>query len=340
MPGLAKAGRVRTIIEHSSTGMSGVDVNESTRKSLAELGWTWPDLGIGQDELVQLATEVIEAVRRAKRDLPVSPESQFIQDAIDKKYGPKRAAQKEAGMSSGERQFAPFSFERLCLEQAILILTQIDTQERKESFSREMKVIVGPEAGVYGIMFKGPADVTERATYETRLRCNDLSRLQTTSALFVSAINPTQSDGRSRSFASPGAAVARRMRRHRPFVSDVRRLEIRSVINERLFQGKVVPITGRLSLLRQVASRRAAKVLLLLSLLTVAASALLFAFAPDHGWWQWCEQLTGRLATGAFGALLVDGAIDYSALRKSLMAGTGAVTHGAVIDWARSDQDA
>lgn len=332
---------MRTIIEHASTGIGGVDVEEATRKSLAELGWTWPDLGIYQDELVELATEVIEAVRRAKRDLPVSPESQFIQDAIDKKYGRKRGASKRASAPDEEgQQFAPFSFERLCLEQAILILTQIDSQERKESFSREMKVIVGPEAGVYGIMFKGPSDEVERATYETRLRCNDLNRLQTTSALFVSAINPTQSDGPVRPFASPGAAVARRMRQHRPFVSDVRRLEIRSVINERLFKGTVVPITGRLSLLRQVISRRAAKVLLFLSLSLVAASALLFALAPDHGWWQWSEQMMGRLATGAFGALLVDGAIDYSALRKSLMAGTGAVTHGALIDWTRTDQDA
>ena len=333
---------MRTIIEHASTGFGGVDVEEATRKSLAELGWTWPDLGIYQDELVELANEVIEAVRRAKRDLPVSPESQFIQDVIDKRYGRKRGASKRASVPNEEegQQFAPFSFERLCLEQAILILTQIDSQERNESFAREMKVIVGPEAGVYGIMFKGPSDGPERATYETRLRCNDLSRLQTTSALFVSAINPTQSDGPARSFASPGAAVARRMRQHRPFVSDVRRLEIRSVINERLFKGTVVPITGRLSLLRQVISRRAAKVLLLLSLSLIVASALLFALAPDHGWWQWSEQMMGRLATGAFGALLVDGAIDYSALRKSLMAGTGAVTHGALIDWTRTDQDA
>ncbi|HWT31262.1 MAG TPA: hypothetical protein VN240_09595 [Propylenella sp.] len=332
---------MRTIIEHASTGISGVDVEESTRKSLAELGWTWPDLGIEQDDLVYLANEVIEAVRRAKRDLPVSPESQFIQDAIDKRYGRRRGSAKGVSASTEEagQQFVPFSFERLCLEQAILILTQIDSQERNESFTREMKVIVGPETGVYGIMFKGPSDGAGRATFETRLRCNDLNRLQTASALFVSAINPTQGGGVSRTFASPGAAVARKMRQHRPFVSDVRRLEIRSVINERLFKGTVIPITGRLSLLRQVVSRRAAKVLLLLSLSLVVASALLFALAPEHGWWQWCEQMMGRLATGAFGALLVDGAIDYSALRKSLMAGTGVVTHGALIDWARTDQD-
>jgi hypothetical protein len=127
------------------------------------------------------------------------------------------------------------------------------------------------------------------------------------------------------------------MHRHRAFESDVKRLEIRSVINERLFKGNVIPITGRFSLLRQVLSRRSARILLLLSLSLIVISAAFFALAPDQGWWQWCEQLVGRLATGAFGALLVDGAIEYSALRKSLMAGTGAVTQGAVVDWTRTD---
>lgn len=331
---------MRTIIEHVSTGSSGVDVESATRKSLAELGWTWPDLGIEQKDLVELANHVIDAVRRAKRDLPVSPESQFIQDAIDKRFGDRGAASKKAPASkNGDGQeFAPFSFERLCLEQAILILTQIDERERNESFAREMRVIVGPEAGVYGIMFKGRSEDKERATYETRLRCNDLNRLQTTTTLFVSAINPAEKDGPPHAFTSPGAAVARKMREQRPFESEVRRLEIRSVINEHLFRGTVIPIRGRLSLLRQVVSRRSAKVLLWLSLALIAISAVLFAVAPDEGWWQWVEQLVGRLATGAFGALLVDGAIDYTALRKSLMAGTGAVTHGALIDWTRTHQ--
>jgi hypothetical protein len=68
----------------------------------------------------------------------------------------------------------------------------------------------------------------------------------------------------------------------------------------------------------------------------VALSAVLFAVGPDDGWWMWTEQLMGRLATGAFGALLVESAIDYSALRRSLASGAGPVTHGAVIDWARA----
>lgn len=333
---------MRTIIEHNSTGDSGVDIDEVTRKSLAELGWTAPDLGIEQVELVEVATSVIASVNRAHRDLPVSPESQFIQDAIDKRFGGRK--RHDAGATTaGEtpsKPFAPFSFERLCLEQAILILTQIDVSERKEAFSRIMTVIVGPESGVYGIMFRAPSADKGRASYQTRLRCNDLNRLQTTSASFVSAINPTRSEGPLRTFSSRGASVSRRGRSHRPYESSISRLEIRSVINERLFNGKAIPVTGRFSLLMQVLSRRSALVLFALSVALIVLSALLFALAPDDGWWQWVEQLVGRLATGAFGALLVDGAIDYTALRKSLMAGSGPVTHGAVIDWERSEQTA
>jgi hypothetical protein len=134
---------MRTIIEHVSIGGRGVDVRESTRKSLAELGWTWPDLGIGSTELVELANSVIASVKRAKRDLPVSPESQFIQDSIDRRFGGKSGERRggTAREESNGKQFEPFSFERLCLEQAILILTQIDSQERKESFAREMTIV-------------------------------------------------------------------------------------------------------------------------------------------------------------------------------------------------------
>jgi hypothetical protein len=114
-------------------------------------------------------------------------------------------------------------------------------------------------------------------------------------------------------------------------------MEIRSVANEKLFTGRVIPITSRFSLLRQTLSDRSARVLAALSLVLIGISALLYWRFPTEGWWNWAEQLTGRLATGAFGALLVDGAMDYTALRKSLMAGTGPVTHGAVIHWDRAD---
>jgi hypothetical protein len=329
---------MRTIIEHASKGESGVDVQESTKKSLAELGWTWPDLGIGSSEFVELAMDVIRSVNRANRDLPVSPDSQFIQDAIDRKFGAGAKAGKARVAASSEPtggKFEPFSFERLCLEQAILILTQIDIQERKESFAREMQIVVGPDSKVYGLMFRHVVADKERVTYETRLRCNDLSRLQTASTLFVSALNPVSSPGSPRIFTSTGAAIGREGPKRRTFTSEITRLEIRSVINEPLFEGTAIPITGRFSLLRKVLSENSAKILLWLSVALIAASIALFALAPDQGWWQWSEQLVGRLATGAFGALLVDGAIEYSALRRSLMAGTGAVTHGAVINWGR-----
>jgi hypothetical protein len=328
---------LRTIMEHASTAHVGADVEVLTSKSLAELGWTWPDLGIDDGVLVDLASTVIDAARRAKRDLPVSPESQFIQDAINRKFPPSPESSTGA-TKHAPSAFAPFSFERYCLEQAILILTQIDSGERQEAFTRTMTIVVGPEFGVYGIMFQANSGGGEdnMASYQTRLRCNDLERLQAATTMFVSAIHPTQQDGAVRRFSSPSVSVGRRMPKHKPFVSEVRRLEIRSVANERLFTGTVVPITGRFSLLRQVLAGRSARVLSAISATLVVISAVLFELAPNAGWWEWTEQLVGRLATGAFGALLVDGAIDYTALRKSLTTATGPVTHGALVTWSRA----
>jgi hypothetical protein len=44
----------------------------------------------------------------------------------------------------------------------------------------------------------------------------------------------------------------------------------------------------------------------------------------------------GRLATGAFGALLVEGAIAYGALRRTLASSAGPAGHGALLDWNRA----
>jgi hypothetical protein len=316
--------------------------------SLAEYGWSRADLGLVRTDLVELANAVISSAARAKRDLPLSPESQFIQDAIDKRFGVS-VSSKTRGRTVGqasdieggtERPFAPFSFERHCLEQAILILTQIDPGERADAFLRDMTVVVGPEYATYGIVF-GPlgqaAGAAHTASLKTRLRCNDLARLQTATTSYLSAMNPTKRDGVVRHFSSPAASIGRRMAAPPPFHSTVTRVEIRSVANERLFTGDVIPVKGRLSLLWRTISTGAARVLFALSVVLVIASAALFAFFPDDGWWQWTEQLMGRLATGAFGALLVDSAIDYTALRRSLMAGAGHVTHGAVVKWVRAE---
>ncbi|HEY6758631.1 MAG TPA: hypothetical protein VI318_04040 [Baekduia sp.] len=325
-------------MEHTSVAAGGGSVRDLVLASIAEYGWTTPDLGVDRARLVSLADDVIRAAQKAKRDLPQSPESQFIQDAINRQYGTSARKGAPGDLSNGGPTFASFSFERHCLEQAVLILTQIDPSERQEAFGREMTVVVGPEYATYGLVF-APNTVAGNAhsmSFQTRLRSNDLTKLQTATSSYVSAVNPTRREGRIRNWSSPGASVGRRTNGSVPFVSKITRLEIRSVANERLFTGEPIPVTGRFSLLRRTLSRGATVALLLLSLLFFVASAVLFAVAPDTGWWMWAEQLMGRLATGAFGALLVDSAIDYTALRRSLMAGTGRVTHGAIIDWDRA----
>jgi hypothetical protein len=45
-----------------------------------------------------------------------------------------------------------------------------------------MTVLVGPEYATYGIVFGGlskSAETAHTASFQTRLRCNDLNRLQT-----------------------------------------------------------------------------------------------------------------------------------------------------------------
>ncbi|GAB3065541.1 hypothetical protein GCM10027053_30860 [Intrasporangium mesophilum] len=332
---------MRTIMRFTVAADDGVDVSDRVTQSLAEYGWVSPSLSVERNDLVTIATNVIDAASRANRDLPVSPDSQYIQAAIDRHFNLNVSKNAPAtGQQPGTNRFAPNTFERNCLEQAILILTQIkDENDRREAFQREMKIFVGPEFETYGIVFLGVygADPVGQSAFQSRLRCNDLNRLQSASVSFVSAMNPSKTSTRGLRHTSPAASVGRRKGRSTPFDTTFTRVEIRSVANEHLFTGRVVPIRGRLSLLRQTLADRSAKVLGALSLSLIAASAALFAFAPDQGWWMWTEQLTGRLATGAFGALLVDGAMDYSALRRALMAGSGAVTHGAIIDWKRHD---
>jgi hypothetical protein len=202
-----------------------------------------------------------------------------------------------------------------------------------------MTVLVGPEYATYGIVFGGLSKSAETAHTASFQTATSMQRPQPPSdgdESDLSAMNPTKREGTVRPFSSPAASIGRHTAAQTPFASHVTRVEIRSVANEKLFTGEVIPVTGRFSLLRRTLSTGAARVLLAVSVLLVILSAVLFAFFPDEGWWMWTEQLMGRLATGAFGALLVDSAIDYTALRRSLMAGAGPVTHGAVINWIRA----
>jgi hypothetical protein len=332
---------MRTIMQLTVSTNDGRPVSELISASLAEYGWTLPDLGLERDQLATLARAVISSAQKAGRDLPVSPESQYIQKVIDNAFPVKTTNQESP------QQFIPFSFERHCLEQSLLILTQIPESERQESFQRNMVIIRGPEFAVYGIVF-GPLQTAASGKSSTdaqtgteiilaRLRCADLERLQKATVSFVSAMNPGRRQGAVRTFTSRGASIGRRAGVPRLFDTEFSRLEIRSVTNEDLFKGRVIPVKGRLALLRQTISDDSARLLTLVSVILIGISALLYFYFPTAGWWEWTEQLIGRLATGAFGALLVNGAIDYTALRKSLLAGSGPVTHGALIEWKRTN---
>lgn len=93
-------------------------MSELAFSSVAEYGWSKADLGVGRADLIALAKAVIDGATKAKRDLPLSPESQFIQEAIDERFkapGPAKAKGNEASASSAAdevvERFVPFSFD-------------------------------------------------------------------------------------------------------------------------------------------------------------------------------------------------------------------------------------
>ncbi|UFN43651.1 hypothetical protein [Nocardioides okcheonensis] len=313
---------MRTVLKFQVQG--DVKIYEPLLGALDETGWTHAKIDLSHETLVGLAKRVLDKVRRAGQDLPVSPDSRFIQTVItDHDKGP-------------DRRFEQFTFEHTALSQALLLLVQIPLDERDEAFQRDMVVIKSQE-NVYGILFLDPPAVETRThSLQARLRSPDLGALQRATAEFVGALSPAKrGPADARVFTSRGAAV-RRGGHARLFTTSFASIQVRSVTNELLMTGQAIPINGRLSLIWQSVNRSAGRVLLGISLSLVAVSAALFAFSPDTGWWAWTEQLAGRLATGAFGALLVDGALDYTALRQALLKGSGDVTHGAVVEWARA----
>lgn len=323
---------MRSVMHFTVSPSDDTPVTQLITESITDFGWIIPDVGLAPRQAADLARKILATTSTAHRERPVSPDSQYIQNVIDTAFpAPEDPAQTQ--------QFAPGSFERHCLEQALLILTQIPEDERQESYQREMRIIVSPEHMVYGIIFdpipraaaaprNNPPDPPS-ATPEThsrrhfsenvftRLRSADLDQLQMATTSFVSALTPGHDNG-----ASP--------RFHTRFS----KMEIRSVTNEHLFDGHPIPISGRFALIKRVLNAGSARVLIGLSVALIIASALFQWFFPYGGWWAWTEGLFGRLATGAFGAFLVNSAIDYTALRRSLRAGRGPVRHGALIEWA------
>lgn len=310
---------------------AGPEVVDRVVAALADYGWTVPDIGIDRGELVAMAREVAVAAGKAGRDLPISPHSQLIQSVIDRCVAPDGELTDGRPDRRRRSRFERFSFERHCIEQALLILTQIPEIDHGEVYTREMVAVVGPEFGVYGlVLHRAPAHRGTAADhYIVHLRCRDLERLQKATAAFVSALDPVRDHGwvRRRGRVAGGRRGLR---------STVSRLEIRSEADELLFTANVVPIRGRFTLVQHCFANLPARLLTLLSLGLTAASALLYWLGQDEGWWRWSEQLTGRLATGAFGALLVDAATDYVALRRTLVASSGPFGYGSLLDWSRA----
>lgn len=119
---------MRSILEYKVTSsLASVDTEKETFRSLAESGWTSPDLGVSRDDLVDLAWDVIKRTQKAGRDLPTSPESAYIQAAIDTHFpiSSERSSKSEKTTTSTaaidpttEARFRRNTFERFCLEQA------------------------------------------------------------------------------------------------------------------------------------------------------------------------------------------------------------------------------
>lgn len=328
---------MRAILEFTATRVDGKKkIHQEVKKSLRRLGWH-EGVKIERNDLVAIAKLVLGQ----EGESPTSPESKKISDAIEGHFKPERKKLRKAGDLDSKRrryvdQFLTEDSERHFLQNAVLILTQIDERERSEAFHQGMTTIQSSDGHAVGVLFRHMGGTKKTATYTARFRYGELYGLKRAAARFASAVHPTKTPGKIRTLVSEGGAVGTRGRKEQRFVSEVKRLEIRSIANEQLDEGQVIPISGPFALFRQVLRRRPVIVLITISVLLALCSALIFQFAPDSGWWEWTEQLLGRLATGAFGALLVDGAFDYGILRSLLKSGSGNVTHGALIDWQRS----
>ena len=130
---------MRTIVEFTASSEDG-DIQARLKRSLTEYGWTMPEIGIERQKIVGMVTDIFRSVKKSGRDLPVSTSSAEIQTVIDAyvKASPHSTDGSEPEGSPGAKMgraelFTHYSFERTCLEQALLILTQIDpnVQQRR-----------------------------------------------------------------------------------------------------------------------------------------------------------------------------------------------------------------
>ena len=297
-------------------------------KSLRDEYWLFPRLPVDEKTIKDLSLQIVP-LNSTHAEVPISPQSSSIQRAIDERFP-----------QSQVNQFLPNTFERGCLANAVLILCQIDGSERELALQKSLTLVTSNDQLVQGVIFSSPENLaiepssSQRGFFEVRLRCSDLSLLRMATSKFVSALHPGRRRTQ-RTFSSQGASVTRRGRSSIAFDTAIQKVEIRSVANEAVDVGEVVPVKNQLDLIVKAIELGSSRILFYLSLLLVGASAALYWWFPDAGWWNWTDQLIGRLATGAFGALLVDGSMEYSALRESASSGHGPVLAGAVVRWGQ-----
>jgi hypothetical protein len=223
---------------------------------------------------------------------------------------------------------------RTALAEVLSILMQMPEDRRRDVDAHRLSVI-RTSTGCYGLLHWQPRS----PQVIVRIRNRDGRRIKAGLAEVATALvsrkhleegEITFADGPSAATVRVGGGPL-----HTTFQKAVLLSPTRE--EETILEGGSREVRSRAPALRFLFKSGSTRLISLIGLLFLTVSAMLFAAAQGQ-WYPheaaligWLDQLFGRLATAAFGAVLIDAAIKYQALLKSLR--VGRFTRGVVIDW-------
>jgi hypothetical protein len=257
--------------------------------------------------------------------LDLGPRSSVIQDVARAAY-PDEAHDDQKYFNARTRRSA--------LAHVLSILLQVPTDRRMDEAAHHLSVIQTSN-GCFGLLYWRP----QSPQIIVRIRNRDGRKIKAGLAEIASAlVSRKHLDEVEVSFSEGTSAGVTKIGGDALYTSFNKAVLLSPTRDEEtILEGDIKEVQSRATAVRYLFRNGSTRLISLIGMLFLGLSAALFVAAQWH--WMpedealvgWLDQLFGRLATAAFGAVLIDAALKYQALLKSLK--VGRFSRGAVIDW-------
>lgn len=231
--------------------------------------------------------------------------------------------------------------EQLVIRESVLILCQVPDARRNDVLASTLVPVYHYGFACTGLL----AYEANASSFTVRLRQSDQSvLLEATQAMCALLSSRKLTRRTKRQLTSSGGSRVMEVSEITPVVTTFGQIELKAVGGDLVASGEVIQLSSSWKAYRYLLFDGPKRGLFLAGVALVAVSAgLRFGVEPPtHSIVDWIDGMVGRVATAAFGAQLVNSAIDYNSLapastRRGIRFEAGATVKWTWVDGRRRD---